>query len=72
MEVTVLVPTITSGKFTIKNGGTVEMDTLKVTLTSTRVTVEKNGTITGEGHGYPYGCTDLSVYHNTNDLSSPV
>ena len=62
-----LVPTITSGKFTIKNGGTVEMDTLKVTLTSTRVTVEKNGTITGEGHGYPrnqgqsHG-TDISDY----------
>ena len=50
-----LFPTITSGKCTVKNGGTVETDSMKVTLNSTRITVEHGGTITGDGHGYSKG-----------------
>lgn len=50
-----LFPTITGGKFTVKNGGTVETDSLKVKLNSTRMTVEYGGTVQGDGHGYPKG-----------------
>ncbi len=47
-----LNPIMTAGNFTVKNGGIIETDTLKVTLNATDMTIEKGGTVTGNGHGY--------------------
>ncbi|XP_033745589.1 uncharacterized protein LOC117331103 [Pecten maximus] len=47
-----LFPEIATGDLTIKNGGTVSLETLQVMLNSTNLIVENNGLITGSGFGF--------------------
>ena len=50
-----LVPKLSSGTITVKNGGLMQTDTMKVTFEAADLEVEKGGVIEGEGHGYGAG-----------------
>ena len=64
-----LIPTFQIGNLTVKNGGTIETDTLKVTLNATMITVEKGGTVTGDGHGYGFEEGDGAGTRSSHDSS---